>query len=122
MIGTSPTAVGTVRHWVGAARLEACPVAVGWRVFAVAPCVGGEMGATGAAGSAQGALGNQALWAALDGRVRATGRPVDAVGLNVDLGIQVPLTRYQLVDDGRELYGTPVAGFLGVVGLFFRLP
>lgn len=120
-LGAAPTDAGNVRRWIGALMLEVCPVTLG-RMLAVAPCVGAELGMTGAAGAQQEMPGDTGLWAAVGARGRGTFEPIDRFGLVVDLGVSVPLTRYSVLDRSRKLYEMSAVGLVGELGVFFRLP
>jgi hypothetical protein len=121
-LGSAPTPVGTVRRWVGAARLDLCPVAVGNERATIAPCAGAELGMTGAAGTHQQGLGDTDLWAAVDLRARAELQAFGPAGMAFDLGAGLPLKRFSVVADSGPLYETSSVGFFALLGVFLRLP
>lgn len=119
-LGEHTTEIGTVRRWLAAAALDACPVTLGGERLSAAPCVGAEFGMTGASGTRQDFFGDSAFWAALSGSVRAVWRPSHPWGLHLDLGVLVPLSPYEVVpkdQDQNPLYETRAVGLLGGLGV-----
>jgi hypothetical protein len=88
----------------------------------LAPCLGTQWGLTGAAGKGQDVTEDTALWATVDGRGRASLRPFDRIGFTLDVGLQVPLTRYSVVDQvSQQLYETSRVAFVTALGVFLSV-
>jgi hypothetical protein len=121
-LGSVRTRVGTVRRWVGAARLDMCPIVVGSDRLTIAPCAGAELGVTGAAGTHQRGLGDTDLWAAVDLRARGALQAFGSAGMTLDFGAGLSLKRFSVVADSGPLYDTSPVGFFALLGAFLRLP
>lgn len=118
--GAHATDFGSVRRWLAAAAMEVSPARLGGERLSVAPCVGVELGMTGASGTRQSLFGDRGLWAALSGSARAAWWPVHPWGLHLDLGVLVPLSQYEVVsrdEDQNLLYRTAPVGLLGGLGI-----
>jgi hypothetical protein len=118
-LGSYDTEIGPVRRWLGAVTLDACPVALGDERLSVAPCLGGELGASGASGSEQGFFGARALWGAVTASVRGTWSPSAPLGLYLDAGALAPLGGQKVKSEVRVLYETDKIGLFGSLGLAF---
>jgi hypothetical protein len=117
--GLRPDSAESVQVWLAAARVEACPLALGRGTFWFRPCAAFDGGAIGA--SAAG-VDDVAAWAAAAAHARVAFE-LGRVGVEAQAGGIVPITRYELTTagSGAILEKTSGIGFAGGVGLSLRL-
>jgi hypothetical protein len=92
----SPDLRDDVQGWIGAARIEACPVSVGSKLVQLRPCTGFDLGVLRAVGSGPSGESSNGFWAAWSSHARVSWEPETTWGLDAQVGIIVPLTRYEL--------------------------
>lgn len=116
--GLRPDADASVQVWLAAARVEACPLALGRGSVSVRPCAGLDAGAIGA--SAAG-VDDTALWSAAAAHARFN-VDLGQLGLEAQAGGIVPITHYEVKPAGSRdtLEKTSGIGFAGGVGVSFR--
>ena len=122
VFGSTTTAVGEVRHWIIAGRTDACPVQLGGTRVTLWPCAVFDLGATGASATRSTGSLDTGLWAALGAHARFRWWVGGPVALEAQLGVLVPLTRYEVYGGSEVLYRTAVAGLSGALGASIRLP
>lgn len=121
--GSSETAIGPVRRWIVAGRVDACPVA--WRAgrLELRPCVAFELGATGASAEGEAGLDDRSIWAAPGGQLRlAIALQPEWLWLEVSGGALVPLTRNEIFSGSQSLYRDAPLVFHADLGILVRLP
>jgi hypothetical protein len=121
--GSSDTAIGAVRRWILAGRAEACPVAWSGARFDLRPCVGFELGATGASADGENGIDDRSVWAAPGGQLRlAVALQPKLLWLEASGGALVPLTRNEIYSGSQSLYRDAPLVFHGTFGISLRLP
>jgi hypothetical protein len=118
-VEVAPEAVDSL--WLGALRLEGCPLGVGSDVVELRPCVAVDAGAVGASAAGE---GDAAFWAALAGHARVAVAATRELGLEAQAGVLLPLTRYEVAagTPGRIVEKTKQVGLSLGLGATFRLP
>ena len=121
--GSSETAIGPVQRWIVAGRAEACPVAWGAGRVDLRPCLGFELGATGASAEGGSGVDDRSLWAAPAGQLRlAVALLPERIWLEASGGVLVPLIRNEIFSGSQSLYRDAPAAFHAHLGLSLRLP
>lgn len=117
--GFRADADAAARVWLAAARIEACPLAVGGSKASLRPCAALDAGAIGA--SAAG-MNDTAAWSAVAAHVRFR-FDLGRLGLEFQAGGIAPITRYEVAaaNSGAILEETRTIGFAGAMGVSFRL-
>jgi hypothetical protein len=121
--GSTETAIGPVRRWILAGRGEACPVA--WRAGRIdlRPCLGFELGATGASSDGGAGVDDVGLWLAPAGQLRlAIALQPRWLELEASGGALVPLIRNEIFAGSQSLYQDAPAVFHAGFGISLRLP
>jgi hypothetical protein len=111
-VGATATSSGTVRQFIGAGHLELCPLRLGGPIFSLRPCAAGELGQF----RAWRAYDDSSLWAALGANLRGGWQLERAVALEADVGILVPLNRYEVSAGSSALYRSAAAGVTASLG------
>ncbi len=93
----SPDLGGEVEGWIGAGRIEGCPVSFGTALLKLRPCTGFDLGLLRAAGTRSGGASASDFWAAWSTQARLSWETGSNWGLDAQVGIIVPLTHYELV-------------------------
>jgi hypothetical protein len=107
-----------VELWLGAARLEGCPVGFALGVLELRPCLAIDLGVTGA--SAAG-VSDTAFWSAGAAHVRSALR-LDSFAVEAQAGIVTPFTRYEVASESAvTLEKTRTVGFAAGLGASFDL-
>jgi hypothetical protein len=121
-IGSTSTAVGAVKRWVLGARAEACPFRLGSAHVGFRPCLGFEVGVTGASDARATGLNDRALWAApsIAGRVEVA--VTTKLALEAGVGALLPLQRERLFAGTQQLYRDDFVALQASLGLSLRLP
>lgn len=114
----SPDMGEDVEGWIGAARIEGCPVNIGSSRLHLRPCTGLDLGVLGVAGSGSAGASSNAFWAAWSTHARLSWEAGASWGLDAQAGVIVPLTRYELTvgqpaQSIAELRGWGMAAGLG---------
>ena len=121
-LGWSETAVGPVQRWILAGRAEACPVAWLFGRLDLRPCLGFELGATGASGEGGDGVDDRSLWAAPAGQVRlAVALSPEWLWLETSGGALVPLIRSETFSGSQSLYRDAPVVFHAGLGISLRL-
>lgn len=116
--GFRPRGNADVKVWLGAGRLEGCPVGLELGRLDLRPCGALDIGAIGA--SAAG-TSDAAWWLAAAAHVRAA-LVWRTLALEAELGGVVPLTRYEVESAGRDrLEATKIIGLSCALGARLRL-
>lgn len=92
----SPDLAEDVQGWIGAARIEGCPVSLGSKLVQLRPCTGFDLGVLRAVGSESSGASSSGFWAAWSTHARVTWEPETTWGLDAQVGVIVPLTQYEL--------------------------
>lgn len=113
--------VGRVDHWVAAARLAGCPVAIGRDPVTLMPCAVLDIGATGARAARATGLSASGQWLAVGGVARVRSWVSRGLAVEAELGAVVPLTRYETTSGDRTLYRTGSMGGWFTIGPAVRI-
>lgn len=116
--GLRPDADASVQVWLAAARVEACPLALGRGSISVRPCAAFDAGVIGASAEA---VADTALWSDVAAHARLMFE-LGRLGLEAQAGGIVPITHYEVKPAGSRdiLEKTSGIGFAGGVGVSFR--
>ena len=109
---------------IAGGRLDACPLALFGPVVELRPCVALELGWERARGTSSTGVSDAALWAAGSASARIAWHASRIVGVEAELGVSVPFTRYELVEkeSGEVIHHTENVGFSAALGVFVGLP
>ena len=119
---SADTPIGPVRHWLLAARAEACPWRWGPGRLSLRPCLDLEIGAAGAAGQGSNAFGDALWWLAPGAGLRGSVALPARIALEVGANVQMPLQRSEVFVGTRSLYRAEIALFRGTLGISVGLP
>jgi hypothetical protein len=119
--GSVSTQVGSVRHWIGAGRAEACPWRFGSPKAGLSPCAVFELGVTGASDSRPSALHARELWAAPGAALRLAFEIAAQFTLEAQAGGLVPLIRETVYAGSEPLYSAEIIAFQASLGISARL-
>jgi len=102
-----------------AARLEACPLALGWGPLSLRPCAALDAGAIGASAAE---VVDTALWSAVGAHARVRFER-GWLGLEAQAGGIIPITHYEVTaaGSGAILEETRAIGFAGGLGISIRV-
>jgi hypothetical protein len=92
----SPELGNDVQGFIGAARVEGCPVRIGSSLLQLRPCTGFDLGMLRVAGGGRAGASSSGFWAAWSTHGRLSWETGATWGLDVQAGVIVPLTRYEL--------------------------
>jgi hypothetical protein len=95
-LALSPELGNDVQGSIGAARVEGCPVSIGSRMLQLRPCTGFDLGMLRAAGGGRAGASSSGFWAAWSTHARLSWETGATWGLDVQAGVIVPLTHYEL--------------------------
>jgi hypothetical protein len=116
-LGSTTTAIGPVQHWIAAGRGEVCPWRLGGMRVNVRPCLGVELGATGASGERQTGLHDTGLWAAPTAGLRGAFALVPSLAVEAEAGGMVPLIRHEILAGQQTLYQAETVVFYAALGV-----
>jgi len=122
VLGSVESTVGPIQHWVLAARGEACPMRFGTSGISLWPCLGLDLGATGASGAEQGVLQETSFWSAVAASGRVRWLVTGPMALEAELGAFLPLTRYGYYAGSERLYESASVGVSAALGAVVALP
>jgi hypothetical protein len=120
----SPDVGGDIRAWLAAFRFEGCPLLVQGGPWQLRPCTGLDAGFVQATGAAAGDASDRGWWLAWAAQVRLGWEPTPIWGLELQGGLLLPLTRYDLTGGKpeRTLSSLRSAGIGAGLGGHWGLP
>jgi hypothetical protein len=92
----SPDLGAEVQGWIGAAGLEGCPLGIPIGFLQLRPCTGFDWGVLRVAGTSGTGARSNGFWAAWSTHARLSWETGATWGLEVQGGVIVPLTQYEL--------------------------
>jgi hypothetical protein len=101
-------------------RLDLCPATVAFGGVEARPCAAAELGQITAERQVRGGARDSALWSALLAEVRLLWPASGRWALELELGVSIPLTRYDFTLDGGDNVGRTgeLAAIVGIGGSF----
>jgi hypothetical protein len=120
----TPDAGERTRILIGTGQLEACPLALGSGRLQLRPCTALALGAVRATSSSQSGTSDAGLWAAWATHARLSWDAARAIGLDIQVGLIIPLTQYELTveEPSRTVAKTRFAGLALGLGAHWPLP
>lgn len=120
--GSADTRVGSVRSEVVGGYVEGCPWRVGIARLSLRPCLGFELGASGATHEGGSGFSDHTLWATPGAALRASALLPYRLGLEAGAGVQFPLARTEVFAGSASLYRAEIMLFQATLGLSVGLP
>lgn len=112
VVGSSDTQIGTIQQSLWAGRLEVCPVSLRAATLEFTPCVAGEVGQLRAAGP----LSDAAPFGAVGAHTRGIWTLSNPLSLEADVGVSLPLRKYEVAAGSATLYRSAPVGVFAVLG------
>jgi hypothetical protein len=103
-----------------AGRLDLCPATIALGAVEARPCAAGELGQIRAEREVRGGAQDSALWSAALAQVRLLWPASRRWAFELELGVSIPLTRYDFTLDGGDSVGRTgeLAAVAGIGGSF----
>ena len=121
-LGSAETRIGSVQSFVLGGFAEGCPWRVGEARLSLRPCLGFELGASGASHERGSGLSDSTVWATPAAGLRLSAALAAWVGLEAGAGIELPIVRSEVFAGPSSVYRAEMVLFQATLGFFIGLP